>query len=99
LSQSQVKRIEEVMARERRNLQPFLTELQTTKEKLLAVDPERTSNKDIKALANTQAGLVAKLIVANERMQSEIYKLLTPEQQHKLDDLKRSGESPSIASK
>jgi LTXXQ motif family protein len=99
LSQSQVERIQQVMARERRSLQPLITELQTTKDKLLAADPVHTSNKDLKALANAQAGLLAKLIVANERMQSEIYKLLTPEQEHKLDDLKRSGESPRIASK
>ena len=99
LSQSQVKRIQQVMARERRSLQPLITELQTTKEKLLAADPVHTSNSDLRALANAQAGLLAKLIVANERMQSKIYKLLTPEQEHKLDDLKRSRESPSIASK
>jgi len=99
LSQSQVERIQQVMARERRSLQPLITELQTTKDKLLAADPVHTSNKDLKALANAQAGLLAKLIVANERMQSEIYKLLTPEQEHKLDDLKRSGESLRIASK
>jgi len=99
LSQSQVKRIQQVMARERRSLQPLIAELQTTKEKLLAADPVHTSNSDLKALAKLQAGLLAKLIVANERMQSEIYKLLTPEQEHKLDDLKRVGETPSIASK
>ena len=99
LSQSQVERIQQVMARERRSLQPLNTELQTTKEKLLAADPVHTSNRDLKALANAQAGLLAKLIMANERMQSEIYKLLTPEQKHKLDDLKRSRESQSIASK
>lgn len=99
LSQSQVERIQEVMARERRSLQPLMTELQTTKEKLLAADPVHTSNKDLKALANAQAGLLAKLIVANERMQSEIYKALTPEQQHKLDDLKQSSEPANVASK
>ena len=99
LSQSQVERIQQVMAREHRSLQPLIAELQTTRGKLLAADPEHTSNKDIKTLANAQAGLLAKLIVANERMQSQIYKLLTPDQQHKLDDLKRSGESPSIATK
>ena len=47
-------------------------------------------------LADTQAGLLAKLIVANARMQSKIYKLLTPEQQGKLDNLKRSNESAAI---
>ena len=99
LSQSQVERIQQVMAREHRSLQPLMAELQATREKLLAADPEHTSNKDIKVLANAQAGLLAKLIVANERMQSQIYKLLTPDQQHKLDDLKRSGDSPSIATR
>ena len=99
LSQSQVERIQQVMAREHRSLQPLNTELQTTKEKLLAADPVHTRNSDLKALAKAQAGLLAKLIMANERMQSEIYKLLTPEQGHMLDDVKRSRESPSIASK
>jgi Spy/CpxP family protein refolding chaperone len=32
-------------------------------------------------------------------MQSEIYELLTPEQQRKLDDLKRGGESGAVASR
>jgi hypothetical protein len=36
------------------------------------------------------------LIVANARMQSKIYKLLTQEQQGKLDYLKRSNESAAI---
>lgn len=99
LSQSQVERVQQVMARERGSLQPLITELQTTREKLLAADPVHTSDNDLKALANAQAGQLAKLIVANERMQSEIYKLLTPEQQHKLDDLKRGAEPPSLARK
>jgi Spy/CpxP family protein refolding chaperone len=99
LSQSQVKRIEQVMARERQSLQPLITALQATREKLLAADPVHTSGKDLKALANAQAGQLAKLIVANERIQSEIYKLLTLEQQHKLDDLKRGAESPILAKK
>ncbi|HWY67996.1 MAG TPA: Spy/CpxP family protein refolding chaperone [Terriglobales bacterium] len=99
LSQAQVERIEQVMARERRSLQPLITELQATREKLLAADPVHTSGKDLKALANAQAGQLAKLIVANERMQSEIYKLLTLEQQHKLNDLKRGAESSTLAKK
>jgi hypothetical protein len=55
--------------------------------------------KEIKTLADEQAALLAKFIVANVRMQSEIYRLLTPEQQRKLDDLKRSGESGTVASR
>jgi len=97
LNQSQIQAIEQVMARERRNLQPLMTQLQTTKEKLLAANADRANKKQIKALAETQASLLAKLIVANARMQEKIYRLLTPEQQRKLDEFKRSSESPTIA--
>ena len=93
LSQSQIEAIQQVMARERGNVQPLIAQLKAAKEKLLAADARQPNDKNIKALAVTQAGLLAKLIVANARMQSEIYKLLTPEQQEKLDHLKRSNES------
>lgn len=95
-NQSQIEAIQKVMARERGNVQPLIAQLKATKEKLLAVDARQPNDKDIKVLAATQAGLLAKLIVANARMQSEIYKLLTPEQQEKLDVLKRRNESSAI---
>jgi Spy/CpxP family protein refolding chaperone len=93
LSEHQAEAIQQVVAAERRNLQPLIAQLRTTREKLLAADPERTSDKDIKALADKHTGVLAKLIVANARMHSNIYKLLTPEQQRKLEDLTRSGET------
>ena len=96
LSQSQIEAIQQVMARERGNLQPLIAQLKAAKEKLLATDARQPNDKNIKLLADTQAGLLAKLIVANARMQSKIYKLLTPEQQGKLDNLKRSKESAAI---
>jgi Spy/CpxP family protein refolding chaperone len=96
LSQSQIEAIQQVMARERGNVQPLIAQLKAAKEKLLAADARQPNDKNIKVLADTQAGLLAKLIVANSRMQSEIYKLLTPEQQEKLDHLKRSNESAAI---
>ncbi len=99
LSDSQIEDIQQVMTRERRNLQPLMSQLNTTRQQLLIVDPEHTSEKQLKSLADRQAGLLAKLIVANGRMQSKIYKLLTLEQQRKLDDLKQSNESTIIADK
>jgi Spy/CpxP family protein refolding chaperone len=93
LSKSQAEAIQEVKMRERRNLQALMAQLRTTREKLLSADPQRTSDKEIKALADRQAGLLAKVIVANARMKSNIYKLLTSEQQQKLDDFTRSRES------
>jgi Spy/CpxP family protein refolding chaperone len=96
LSQSQIEAIQQVMARERGNVQPLIAQLKAAKEKLLAADARQPNDKNIKVLADTQAGLLAKLIVANAQMQSKIYKLLTPEQQGKLDNLKRSNESAAI---
>ena len=99
LNQSQIEAIQQVMARERGNVQPLIAQLKAAKEKLLAADAREPNDKNIKVLADTQAGLLAKLIVANARMQSEIYKLLAPEQQGKLDYLKRSNESVAIVAR
>jgi hypothetical protein len=92
LNPSQKEAIQQVMTRERRQMEPVMAESRRIRGKLLALDPQQSNKKQIKTLADAQAALLAKTIVANARMQSEIYKLLSPEQQKKLDDLKRTGE-------
>jgi Spy/CpxP family protein refolding chaperone len=67
-----------------------MAQLRTTREKLLAIGGEHVNGKELKALADTEASLLARLIVANARMQSKIYKILSPEQQKKLSDLERT---------
>jgi len=99
LTQSQKEAIQQVMTRERHHMEPLMGQSRSIREKLLALDPQHSNKKEIKTLADAQAALLAKFIVANARMQSEIYRLLTPEQQRKLDDLKRSGESGTVASR
>ena len=49
--------------------------------------------KEVKSLAEAQAALMAKLIIANARMQSKIYSLLNPDQRKKLSDLERTQRS------
>lgn len=97
LTQSQKEAIQQVMTSERQRMEPLIAQLRSVRQKLLAVDPQHSNKKEIKTLADAQAALLARFIVANARMQSEIYQLLTPEQQRKLDDLKRSGESGTVA--
>ena len=98
LTAAQTRAIEKLMADERRNLQPLMAQLQTTKTRLLtATEAGQANEKEIKVLASEQAGLLAKLIVANSRMQAKLYKILNSEQQKKLDDLKRARE-PMMAS-
>ena len=66
------------------------TMLRTTRERLLAIGSEHLNAKQVKALADTEASLLARLIVANARMQSKIFNILSAEQQKKLSDLERT---------
>ena len=90
LTPSQVEAIQQVMTREQHSLEPLMTQLRVTREQLLAIGSEHINEKQVKALADTEASLLARLIVANARMQSKIYKILSPEQQKKLSDLGRT---------
>jgi Spy/CpxP family protein refolding chaperone len=90
LTSSQVEAVQQVMMREQHSLEPLMTALRTAREKLLAIGSEHVNEKQVKALADTEANLLARLIVANARMQSKIYKILSPEQQKKLSDLERT---------
>ena len=90
LTPSQVEAIQRVMMGEQHRLEPLMTQLRTTRERLLAIGSEHLNTKQVKALADAQASLLARLIVANARMQSKIYKILSPEQQKKLSDLERT---------
>jgi len=90
LTTSQVEAIQQVMMREQHSLEPLMTQLRTTREKLLAIGSEHVNEKQVKALADTEASLLARLIVANARMQSKIYKILSSDQQKKLSDLERT---------
>ena len=90
LTSSQVEAIQQVMMREQHSLEPLMTRLRTTREKLLAIGSEHVNERQVKALADTEASLLARLIVANARMKSKIYKTLRPEQQKKLSDLERT---------
>jgi Spy/CpxP family protein refolding chaperone len=90
LTPSQVAAIQQVMVLERQSLQPLMTELRSTRERLLATSGDRMNEKEVKSLAQAEAALLAKLIVANARMQSKIYGILSPDQQKKLIDLERT---------
>jgi hypothetical protein len=89
LTSSQVEAIHQVMMREQHNLEPLMTALRTARAKLTAIGSDHPNEKQLKALAGAEASLLARLIVANARMQSNIYKILSPEQQKKLSDLER----------
>jgi Spy/CpxP family protein refolding chaperone len=92
LSSAQVSSIQEVMSEERQSLKPLMAQLQTTREQLLAVSEQGQAKnaKEVKTLAALQARNLTKLIVANSQMRTRIYKLLSPQQQKKLDEFQKS---------
>src|SRR5205807_2333918 len=90
LAPSQVEAIQRVMMWEKHSLEPLMTQLRNTRERLLAIGTEHLNAKQVKALADTEASLLARLIVANARMQSKIFNILSAEQQKKLRDLERT---------
>jgi hypothetical protein len=93
LSADQVNAIRRLMSDERRNVEPLIAEMRANKAKLLVATAGRQTNeREIKALADAQATMLTKLILANSRMQARIYKLLSREQQKKLDDFKQSSQ-------
>jgi Spy/CpxP family protein refolding chaperone len=99
LTPNQVEAIQQVMTREQRNSESLITELRVAREKVLALGSEHINEKQVKALADTEASLLARLIVENARMQSKIYKILNPEQQKKLSDLERAEATVTLDSR
>ncbi|HWY71288.1 MAG TPA: Spy/CpxP family protein refolding chaperone [Terriglobales bacterium] len=91
LSSAQVTSIEQLMSDERRSLVPLMAQMQETREQLLSVTEQSQTkdDKEVKALAATQARNLSKLIVSNSRMRTKIYQLLSPTQQKKLDEFQR----------
>jgi len=67
-----------------------MSQFRITREKFFAIGSERMSESEMKSLADTEATVLGKLIVANARMQSKIYKILSPEQQKKISDFERT---------
>lgn len=91
LSSAQVESIEKLLSDERHNLIPLMAKMQQTREQLLNVTDQGQTidNKEVKALAATQARNLSKLIVSNSQMRTKIYQLLSPTQQKKLDEFQR----------
>jgi len=55
LTQSQKEAIQQVMGRERHNMEPLFAQLRSVRQKLLALDVQHSNKRDIKTLADAQA--------------------------------------------
>lgn len=93
LTLSQASAIQDVMSRERQNIDPMMADLKATGEKLFRANQQGyTDSKEVRILAASQATILSRLIVANSRMQARIYALLNGEQRKKLEHLRQTEE-------
>ena len=86
LTAAQIAMIESRVAEEQREIQPFLQQLlEHKKEIVIETHARQPSNSRIQKLAVEQSRILKRLIVANSRLQQDIYRILTAEQRQKLD--------------
>jgi len=93
LTAEQSSAIRQVMARERPYFAPLMAELDVTRQQLeVATRSAHPDQKQIQALALTQALLLTKLVAENTDLQGKISCLLNSEQRRKIEKLKQANE-------
>ena len=86
LTPSQIVIIQARVAQEQREIQPLVQRLlEHKKEIVIATHDKQPSKSRIRKLAVEQSRILERLIVANSRLQQDIYQVLTAEQRQKLD--------------
>jgi Spy/CpxP family protein refolding chaperone len=86
LTPPQIAIIQVRVAEAQREIQPLLQRLlEHKKEIVIATHTKQPSNRRIRKLAVEQSRILERLIVANSRLQQDIYSILTAEQRQKLD--------------
>jgi Spy/CpxP family protein refolding chaperone len=88
LTPSQIFAIQARVAEGQREIQPLVQQLlQHKKEIVIATHAKQSRNSHIRKLATEQSHILERLIVANSRLQEDIYRILAAEQRRKLDSL------------
>ena len=86
LTPSQIAIIQVRVAQEQREIQPLVQRLlKHKKEIVIATHARQPSSSRIRKLAVEQSRILERLIVANSRLQHDVYRVLTAEQRQKLD--------------
>jgi len=88
LTDDQKTQVKDIMTKERPTLQPLMTQL--TQSRMQLQQYEATGNFDeaqVRTMAAQQAQIMTELTVQKARIQSEMMKVLTPDQKSKLVEL------------
>jgi Spy/CpxP family protein refolding chaperone len=91
LTRLQIGAIETQIAEERGQVQPLTQQLARNRRALLAATLQgRFDANQVRNLAAEQSRILEQLITANARLQAKVYKILTAEQQRKLDAMRQT---------
>jgi protein CpxP len=83
LTDAQQAQMKSVLAKERPTLTPIIQQLHQTKQQLRQYEQGAYDEAKVRALASQQAQTMVELTVQKTRIHSELFQLLTPDQQAK----------------
>lgn len=90
LNPAQLAAIQAQVIDDRKQVQPLLKQLENSRRKLMSNSLNGNCDvKKVRALAAEQSRILKQLIVANALLEAKVYKMLTTEQQQKLNELRR----------
>lgn len=90
LKPTQIVAIQAQIEEQRVQAQSLLEQLTNNRRELIATTLQgRFDIRQVRKLAAQQARILEPLVVGNARLQTEIYKILTVEQQRKLDEMRK----------
>ena len=90
LTPLQIVAIQAQIAEQRGQAESLMKQLTNNRRELIATTLKgRFDIRQVRKLAAQQARILGPLVVANARLQTEIYKILTVEQQRKLDEMRK----------
>ena len=88
LTDQQQAQIKQILQNEKTNVEPLREQLRSQHQQMLAATKGGAFDEaQVRALANQQAQTQANMIVEREKTKAEIYKVLTPDQRAKADQM------------
>ncbi len=89
LSDAQKEQVKQILETSKTKVQPLMENMKSIHQQLAAATADgQFDEAQVQALANQQADIMAQMIVEKERTKSQIFALLTPEQQAQAKQLK-----------
>jgi Spy/CpxP family protein refolding chaperone len=97
LTPVQIAAIQARATEQHKQIHPLLEQLSRNQEALAsATQDTRFNNNHIRKLASEQSHIMEQLIVADSRLQRDVYELLTPAQREKLEEMRQESATQSL---